>query len=536
MYADIEAFAIRETRKQPGTEARLSPSIHTEAMNPPATPRLADLRTLGREVLGDGWSPFAWPAHARVRLVAVFALLLLCSWAGIALSRQSAGVATIWLSNGLLFGLMITQPPRRWLLYFAVGLSADTLADMVYGDPFRLAIGVSVANSLEVILSAAVLTLIFGFPLDLSRRRPLVGFLIVAVVGATALSSLLGAFWTGLFVPIGAFWAMARTWYLGDMLGMAILAPLVVLLHRPSFFSVLQRKELPHTIAILLVPAIVTVLVFTDSRDPLIFFLFPAFLLVAFRLGFPGTVLTIVLVSLLAIGFTVKGHGPLMLIAGQHMLLHRIVIAQVFIAVVIFTMFPVTALLEEREELKLSLASSEKSFRTLALADELTGLYNRRAFNAQLEAAWHRALAQKQPIALLLLDADLFKQYNDHFGHIEGDECLRTLARVLIKLVGSAPGSGKPPASAARIGGEEFAIILPGSSREDARRLAEAIREAMIARRIPHPGTGSGLQTISLGVAALVPEPGQTATDLVHLADTALYAAKLNGRNQVTCA
>jgi len=487
-------------------------------------------RPLFRELLSAPWHRETWPRAALLRLLEVFFAVGLCSWSGIVLSRQSEGVATIWLSNGVLFGLLITQPPSRWLVYFLAGLTADTAADMIYGDPFRIAIGVSLANSVEVIASTLGMTLAFGYPLNLARRRPLVGFLLICVLGAAALTSVLGAAWTMLFVDAGPFWQLWRTWYLGDMLGMAILAPLIVILQRPNVFSILHRDHLLNTVAILLVPTLTTVVVFTHDKDPLIFFLFPALLLVAFRLGYPGTVLNIVLVAVLAIGFTVKGHGPLMLISGEHMLLHRIVIAQIFIAVAIFTMFPVAALLEEQQALKLSLAASERRFRELAHCDELTGLFNRRAFNLELERAWNLAADGGHTLALILLDADLFKQYNDLYGHISGDECLRTLAGTLSGVVKTANGI------AARFGGEEFAVILPQASKEGARRIAETIRQAMAARRLPHPTTPSGVQTVSLGVAALVPKAGQSSTELVNLADTALYAAKVLGRDQVACA
>ena len=463
-------------------------------------------------------------------MLAVFLLATFCSWSGIALSRQSEGVATIWLSNGLIFGLLITQPPSRWLGYFIAGLTADTLADVLYGDPFPLAFGVSVANSVEVVLSSLLLTTFFGVPLNLSKRRPLVGFLLVSVIGATALTSVLGASWTELFVDAGPWWQMFRTWWLGDILGMVILAPLIFILQRPSFFSILDRRRFLHTLLVLAVPALTTVLIFTHSKDPLIFFIFPALLLVAFRLGFPGTVLNLLLVSLLAIGFTIKGHGPLMLITGQHMLLHRIVIAQIFVGVAIFTMFPVAALLEEQEELKGSLAASEAKFRALAHADELTGLCNRRAFNLRLEESWRQAQAESESIALLLLDADLFKQFNDVYGHLVGDECLRSLAGAITEVV--HPGTGV----ASRFGGEEFAVILPGADRDQARRIAEAIRHSAFSRKLPHPTSPLGVQTVSVGVAVLVPQSGQAPTELVSLADQALYTAKLLGRNQVASA
>ena len=496
-----------------------------EGMNQPQTVRLTDLL---HEIWVGCWARKEWTRASVLRLVWVFCVTGVASWAGIMLSHQSEGVATIWLSNGIVFGLLITQPPRRWLPYFALGLAADTVADVVYGDPFRVAIGVSLANSVEVVTSVLLLTRFFGVPLDLSKRRPLVGFLLVSVVAATAITSALGASWTLLFFDAGPWWKMFRTWWLGDLLGMAILAPLTVMLQRRGSYSILRASALPRTLLVLLVPVLTTILVFTHDADPLIFFLFPALLLAAFRLGFPGTVLTIVLMTLMAIAFTVKGHGPLMLIPGQHMLLRRIVVAQVFAAVSIFTMFPVAALLEQKEALQASLAASEARFRALAQTDELTGLANRRAFNLRLQAEWEQAAAACVPLALLLIDADHFKQYNDVFGHLEGDECLRALARLIAAAV------GRGPALAARFGGEEFAVLLPGMDRENARIIAESIREAIATERLPHPTGPQGIQTVSLGATAATPAGGEGSELLVKRADEALYCAKLGGRDQVS--
>ena len=527
------------------------PSTFTEASVFPSTPSsaqdveldLPDSRScvegvgrgstslgLVREIVRGCWRRTSWDRRAVIRLVAVFLMATLCSWLGIVLSRQSEGVATIWLSNGVLLGLLMTQPRRRWLAYFMAGLTADTLADMLWGDPFHLAIGVSLANSFEVIASCVLLTWFFGSPINLARRRSLVGFLLISVVGATAVTSAAGASWTLHFVPGGTWLEMFRTWYLGDVLGIAVLAPLIFIVQRPAFFSMFERSRLPHTLLVLFAPVLVAAMVFTDSRDPLIFFLFPALLLVAFRLGFPGTVVSILLVTLMAIGFTVKGHGPLMLIAGEHMLLHRIVVAQIFAAVAIFTMFPVAALLEEKDALKNSLAASEARYRTLAHRDELTGFWNRRAFNLRLESAWAEACALGQPLALLLLDADLFKQYNDHHGHVGGDECLQRLAGVIAEISDERNGL------AARFGGEEFAVILPGISEAQACEIAEQIRQGTMNLGLYHPTNPAGVQTVSLGVIGLIPQSGQPVMDLVMMADKALYEAKMSGRNRVACA
>ncbi len=461
-----------------------------------------------------------------IHLVAIFFVLLLFSWLGIVLSRQSAGVATIWLTNGLLFAVVMTRPQSAWIAYFVAGFAADTLADVLYGDPLKLAMGVSVANSVEVITSCILLTWWFGNPFQLTKRRPLLGFLGVAVVGATAITSAMGASWTLLFGNAEPWWMLFRTWYLGDVLGMAILAPLVFILLQPGFFAMLERSRLMNTLLLLMVPALATVLVFVQSTDPLIFLIFPALLLVVFRLGFPGTVFAVFVIALISICFTVTGHGPLMLITGST-LLHRIVIQQIFLAVALFTCFPVAALLEERKELEVSLQKSEHRYRELANADALTGLANRRGFDERLQEEWSRAERRGQSLALLLIDVDLFKSYNDVYGHIGGDECLRCIAKVIASCAQRHSGV------AARFGGEEFSVILPDTELEAALEIAESIREAVVATNLPHPGNPVGVQTISIGVAAEVPHANSSVTSLLTTSDHALYRAKYLGRNRV---
>jgi diguanylate cyclase (GGDEF)-like protein len=219
-----------------------------------------------------------------------------------------------------------------------------------------------------------------------------------------------------------------------------------------------------------------------------------------------------------------------MLIAGPHAFLQRIVIAQVFMAVAVFTMFPIAALLEERAALQLSLAASEARYKELANFDELTGLYNRRAFNERLNSDWQHAMTARVPLSLVLIDADLFKSYNDVHGHLRGDECLRSIASII------SATAGKGTATVARYGGEEFAVVLPGQGEEHARLLAERIRLAAVEMKLPHPCSPTGLQTVSLGVAVMTPDGSQNIAELIGMADLALYRAKGLGRNQVVVA
>jgi diguanylate cyclase (GGDEF)-like protein len=476
-------------------------------------------------------SPAASPSARResipwFELLGIFSLLLLCSWLGIDLSRHSEGVATIWFSNGLLFAIVIRRPRSVWLRYFALGLLADTLADILWGDPARLAFGVSLANSIEVVASSLILTRWFGNPFNLSRRKPLLAFLGIAVIGGPAISSILGTAATMLNEPIGPWWQTVRTWYLGDVLGMAIIAPLAFLLQRPGFFFVLQRRELPRTLLVLTIPAIATILVFGQNSHPLIFAIFPALLFVVFQRGFPGAVLTIFVIACFAIALTVTGHGPLMLIPGRS-LLSKIVVVQVFLATALFTALPVAALLEERKALEVSLQQSEAQYRELANTDALTGTRNRRAFDERLAAEWHCPGTIPTSLSLLSIDVDHFKAYNDIYGHLAGDDCLRRITATITDALRSIPA-----AQLYRLGGEEFAVILPCTGSATALQTADHLRASIVHAAIQHTGSPLGIQTISIGVATAEPRPDTSALSLLTLSDRALYSAKSHGRNR----
>jgi diguanylate cyclase (GGDEF)-like protein len=158
-------------------------------------------------------------------------------------------------------------------------------------------------------------------------------------------------------------------------------------------------------------------------------------------------------------------------------------------------------------------ASAEAKLEELAITDALTGLRNRRKFDDEIDNEWRRATRQKTPLALLMIDADHFKNYNDTHGHQAGDQVLVGIAICISDSV--------------RRAGEEFAVLLPGCSTTDALQLAETIRQ-----KVMHWSEGPDVNTVSIGVASLTPAPNMHWTLLVEAADKALYAAKANGRNQ----
>lgn len=173
------------------------------------------------------------------------------------------------------------------------------------------------------------------------------------------------------------------------------------------------------------------------------------------------------------------------------------------------------------------LRASNSRLTVLATLDSVSGLANRRGFESRVDFEWMRATQTLQPLAILMIDVDHFKQFNDTYGHPEGDACLSRLGGLLAKFADETSGF------AARYGGEEFLLLLPGANLETAIGTAERLRAAVAALAMPHRASLFGCVTVSIGVAAVVPEPGLQVHDLIEAADTGLYAAKNRGRNQV---
>ena len=174
------------------------------------------------------------------------------------------------------------------------------------------------------------------------------------------------------------------------------------------------------------------------------------------------------------------------------------------------------------------LRQANEHLKQLSFLDAVTGLPNRRRFNEAADEEWRRARRAGTSLALVLADVDAFKPYNDQLGHLKGDECLAAVGAVLGASIGRAGDL------AARYGGEEFVVLLPGADRDAAHRVAEHIRAAIESLAIAHPASPVGpVITVSLGVAACVPDDERGLESLIAEADDALYAAKRDGRNRV---
>ncbi len=189
----------------------------------------------------------------------------------------------------------------------------------------------------------------------------------------------------------------------------------------------------------------------------------------------------------------------------------------------------IKALHEALEQKIEELEKTKAKLRKLAVTDGLTGLYNYRAFRGQLHLELSRSNRFQLPVSLLMMDIDHFKNYNDRYGHVNGDKVLKNFARLL-------QGNIRDVDCLARYGGEEFVLILPGTDKRSARLAAEKFRKLVMDAPFPHADPVSeGRVTISIGVASS-PEDTNDEETLIRLTDNALYKAKNNGRNRTELA
>ena len=225
--------------------------------------------------------------------------------------------------------------------------------------------------------------------------------------------------------------------------------------------------------------------------------------------------------------------GQMLLIGDRvHVIMGLMIL--VFGLAMLSTSTRVRRVFEDSTDLRLQLASSVEegwALQRMLRMDELTRIGNRRLFDEQLAMEWRRSHRKHQVISVVTADIDHFKAYNDHYGHLAGDRCLARVAQSM------ADALQRPGDVAARIGGEEFAFVLPDTTLLGAEHVAEEIRAKVLELNLPHEASPvAGQVTVSLGVASSEQPRISAPEDLVHASDAALYEAKRRGRNQVSSA
>jgi diguanylate cyclase (GGDEF)-like protein len=457
----------------------------------------------------------------------------------VAASTMSEGIAILWLPNGILLAALLLVPRRAWPPCLLAAVAGEVAADL---PTFTLAqaLGFAGVNLFECLLAAALLQRIARpFALDRLRHVALFG---LSLVLASGLAALLGASIYALSVPtttsFGDFWTI---WWLGDAMGVLLVTPLVLgWLQGPS--TSFEKYHSLEATALLALTLLFTIWVFkqpahlSGSFPRMAFLLMPFPIWAAARFGVRGAASITLLIAAIAIAATLNDMGPLLADRPAD----TVLLLQEYLAVLAFSSLALAALLQElrvthdqldrlNRELEArveartrELQEANQRLQELASIDPLTGASNRRHFIELAKAEISRAKRQGLPLSAIMLDIDFFKSVNDRFGHEAGDRILAALAATIRTTLRGGD-------IFARMGGEEFIVMLPGQGISEAFQMAERLRLLIAQGEVP----GCPVHiTVSAGLAGLQSESDEIV-DLLRRADQGLYRAKSQGRNQV---
>ncbi len=345
------------------------------------------------------------------------------------------GWTILWPLNGITIALLLQRPRSTWwsvLLGVEVGTG---IAECMCGNPPELEIGLRACSALEVLICALALPQYT----DLQEwfRIPRIHARFTAALAAgPGISGIVVALFFHDALGQSRLWAF-NSWATADALGIAATMPLVLSLRSRQMRSVLSQAALWKAVSLLLITFGISALIFSVSRYPLLFLLYPLLVWIDSVLSFAGSAIAAAGVCFIAVFCTVRGLGPFGTWPAT-LELPRDLALQLFIGFHLVTRFPVSVMLMERrrlaqegERLAEDLRRSNDRLITLATLDGLTGVANRRAFDERFHAEWQRAINGNDSVALVLIDVDHFKQFNDLYGHAKGDECLKLVAGAL---------------------------------------------------------------------------------------------------------
>ena len=446
------------------------------------------------------------------------------------------GWTIFWPLNGATIALLISRPRREWWLVLVAVALGTGVGEFIDDNSLTSTIVQRAFSVLEVTLSAALLPAFLDLESWLGMPRLYPRFAAAVVVGPLVSGVLAACYFH--FTDSTPLLSALSGWALSDAMGIAAVLPLALALRSMRLRELFDVKRGAMAVGTLLPAFVVMGLIFATSRYPLIFVLYPLLMLVDWMLGLLGSSIALCGACVLAVFLTEHGLGPFA--TASDLGISRDLALQAYLGFHLIGFLPTSILFLRQRCLYRDLRHSLAQAARLAAVDPLTGLANRRALDSNMEEQWMLATRNQTPLALLMIDADHFKEYNDRLGHQAGDACLRALANALTKRV------SRPADLVARFGGEEFAVLLPDTPLEGARHVAEMIRLAIHNLGIAHPGSpipasgglfrGQSHVTVSIGCTAVVPTPGARMQQLVELADQALYEAKRSGRDRVCVA
>ncbi len=499
-------------------------------------------------------------AQVLMRMVAVAMAYYAGAWLGVNKTITPEGIAIIWPANAIVLSAFLLFPVRQWPFIGLAVLAAELTADLP-AFPFWAAVAFGLVNLAEAATAAWLIRRFVPGRFDFDRLYNGVCFLLFGPLFSAALAALLGA---AIYVLLGrtdsSYMALWRLWWFGDALGLLLLTPLIVTLWQRLENG--TRLQLPwrRCIEALVLWSLVVVLglkVFLPDAPASLDFHFTPLLLVplgmwsALRFGVAGTTVTVALIAVMAVGLLMQGVHPYPNVSPQR----AVWLTQEYLAIVAIVSVGLALLLHElaqqrstlyRHERKLrtqneyleqriaertseleqaneSLQTANKRLEQLATTDFLTQFSNRRNFEEMSQRELQRLKHTGTVASLIMFDLDHFKTVNDQYGHDTGDEVLRRIGKPVRDVI-------RPRDLCARIGGEEFAILLSEANQAQACEVAERIRVAIAAQVIEYQGVSVQI-TASIGVAEW--NGRDSLAILMQQADMALYRAKNKNRNRV---
>ncbi|AOZ51215.1 sensor domain-containing diguanylate cyclase [Chromobacterium vaccinii] len=373
------------------------------------------------------------------------------------------------------------------------------------------------------------------------------------IVAASALLGTLIAIafaYLGQLVPQKMLLAQGCLWWLCNASGTLLFGSLLLNLYYHGWPR-LGREAWYEMLAYFGTVALLTASIFIwwhptmDTTYPLDMLVLPLVAWAAFRFSPREVALALLLITLLALWGTRHGGGPYLGFSAYSTL----IILQTYIGILTVVALCVAALMSEQRLIKQELGRQQEQLeqqvriRTLALeqshaevlalsrVDSVTGIANRRCFEESLDGEWRRARRLGAPLGMLMIDIDYFKLYNDHYGHVSGDYCLREVAQAIRGSV------RRPQDLVARYGGEEIICLLPDTGAEGVAVVGEAVLEAVRELQLPHASSAvASIVTISIGGATVHPHEVADSRQLIEAADRELYRAKQQGRNRLVIA
>jgi diguanylate cyclase (GGDEF)-like protein len=447
----------------------------------------------------------------RLSILALVAMAYIVSAKlGLTLAIVHPSATPIWAPSGIALAALLILGTDVWPLVFICAF----IVNLTTAGSIATSIAIGAGNTVEALAGAYLVNRVAGGRHPFDHAENVFKFTALAGLVATVLSPTIGvsALILGQFASWSSFPRIWLSWWLGDALGVIVVAP-VILLWSARRRVQWDRRRLSEAAALFLFWLASCELVFGGfypseiQNYPLEFICLPPLLWAAFRFGPREAATGLVLLSGVAVAGTLHGFGPFVRSSREESLY----LLQVYTAVASVTTLALAAMIAERRAL-------EEQLRHLAVTDPFTGLANYRLFMDRLTAEINRSERTKRPFALLFLDVDDLKKINDRYGHLAGS---RALCRVAEAMRRSCRVTDTP----ARYGGDEFALVLPETDGEAAWHVARRVANALSQDGETPP------MTVSLGVATY-PGSGTTAEEILATADRTLYDMKKAGKGR----